>query len=67
MRTGRAFELDDLTVLFELDLAEPADKSDIEAIEGILARLRAANDMVHDDSRWSPVRPALRLVPRASS
>jgi hypothetical protein len=67
MRTGRAFELDDLTLLFELDLAEPADKSDIEAIEGILARLRAANDMVPDDSRWSPVRPALRLVPRASS
>jgi hypothetical protein len=67
MRTGRAFELDDLTVLFGLDLAEPADKSDIEAIEGILVRLRAANNMVDDDSQWSPVRPALRLVPRASS
>jgi hypothetical protein len=67
MRTGRAFELDDLTVLFGLDLAEPADQGDIEAIEGILVRLRAANNMVPDDGRWNPVRPALRLVPRASS
>jgi hypothetical protein len=43
MRTGRAFELDDLTALFGLDLSEPDDKSDIAAIESILVRLRAVD------------------------
>jgi hypothetical protein len=67
MRTGRAFELDDLTVLFDLDLSEPDDKSDIEAIESILVRLRAVDRLMPAESQWSRDRPALRLVPDASS
>lgn len=63
MRTGRAFELDDLTALFGLDLSEPDDKSDIAAIESILVRLRAVDRPMPADSRWSRDQPALRLVP----
>ena len=38
MKTGRAFELSDLTVLLELDLGEPSDAGDIEAIDASWTR-----------------------------
>jgi hypothetical protein len=61
----RAFELDDLIVLLGLDLAEPSDRADIEAIEAILDRRRADGWSTPDgDDR--PGR-ALYLVPDASS
>jgi hypothetical protein len=43
MKTAPAFELSDLTVLLGLDLGEPTDAGDIEAIDVILERRRAAN------------------------
>jgi hypothetical protein len=65
MTVDRAFELDDLTVLLGLDLADPDDRADIEAIEAVLDRRRTDG--------WSapagPERsgPALRLVPDVPS
>ncbi len=67
MKTGPAFELDDLTVLLGLDLAEPADQGDIEAIDAILDRRRAADSAMPEDRRWSRHRTTLHLVPNASS
>jgi hypothetical protein len=64
MNNDRAFEFDDLLVLLTLDPAEPADESDIEAIDEILARRRSSN--VSDKHR-SHERTALRLVPDAPS
>ena len=61
MTTDRAFEFEDLAVLLDLDLGDPADLADIEAIEAILDRRRLGG--------WSapaaPDRraPALHLVP----
>ena len=66
MKTGPAFELSDLTVLLGLDLGEPTDAGDIEAIDVILERRRAANIPVPADSRASRHRATLYLVPNAS-
>lgn len=65
MRTGRAFELNDLTVLLELDLSEPSDAGDIEAIDAILTRRRTDRAMP-TDSRSGGHRRTLRLVPNVS-
>jgi hypothetical protein len=67
MKTGPAFELSDLTVLLGLDLGEPTDAGDIEAIDVILERRRAANIPVPADRRASRHRTTLYLVPNASS
>jgi hypothetical protein len=67
MRTGPAFELSDLTVLLGLDLGEPTDAGDIEAIDVILERRRAANIPVPADRGASRHRTTLYLVPNASS
>jgi hypothetical protein len=67
MKTGPAFELSDLTVLLGLDLGEPTDAGDIEAIDVILERRRAANIPVPEDRRASQHRTTLYLVPNASS
>ena len=66
MKTGPAFELSDLTVLLGLDLGEPTDAGDIEAIDVILER-RATNIPVPADRRASQHRTTLYLVPNASS
>jgi hypothetical protein len=67
MKIGPAFELSDLTVLLGLDLGEPTDAGDIEAIDVILERRRAANIQVPADGRASRHRTTLYLVPNASS
>jgi hypothetical protein len=67
MKTGPAFELSDLTVLLGLDLGEPTDAGDIEAIDSILERRRGANIPVPTDHRPSQHRTTLYLVPNASS
>lgn len=64
MNNGRAFEFDDLTVLLGLDLAEPADQADIEAIDDILARRRAT--ISGSDHKYRHRAP-LRLVPDTTS
>jgi hypothetical protein len=63
MNTVPAFELGDLTVLLGLDLAEPSDQSDIEAIEAVLERRRAADSSMSPDRRERPQRAPLYLVP----
>jgi hypothetical protein len=60
----RAFEFDDLTLLLGLDLTDPADLIDIEAIDAILARRRDAIP-IRDHRHRN--RPTLRLVPDVSS
>jgi hypothetical protein len=67
MKTGPAFELSDLTVLLGLDLGEPTDAGDIEAIDAILERRRGANIPAPTDRRASQHRTTLYLVPNASS
>ena len=64
MNNDRAFEFDDLTILLDLDPADPADESDIEAIDEILARRRAA--IVTGEQRPRQ-RAILHLVPDAPS
>ena len=61
MTAERAFELDDLTVLLGLDLDEPDDQADIEAIEAVLDRRRTGGRSAPPgtDRPW----PALHLVP----
>jgi hypothetical protein len=43
MKPDYAFEFKDLTVLLGLELTEPADLADVEAITAILNRHRAAH------------------------
>lgn len=64
MTAGRAFEFTDLTVLLALDLDEPADRADIEAIEAILDRRRTRGPSPHRGDRPGP---ALHLVPDGPS
>jgi hypothetical protein len=62
MKPDYAFEFKDLTVLLGLELTEPADHADIEAITTILNRRRAAHTSQPAEHRdWH--RPSLRLVP----
>ena len=63
MNTSPAFELSDLPVLLGLDLAEPADQSDIEAIEVILERRRAADSSMCPHRHEISHRAPLYLVP----
>lgn len=60
----RAFAFADLTLLLGLDLTDPADSIDIEAIDAILARRRDPIP-VNDHGRRN--RTTLRLVPDVSS
>jgi hypothetical protein len=64
MTADRAFELDDLTVLLGLDLGDPADRADIEAIEAVLDRRRADGWSAPGPDRSGP---ALHLVPDGPS
>lgn len=61
MTSDRAFEFDDLAVLLDLDLGEPSDLADIEAIEAILDRRRVGVWCPPD--RPARTGPTLRLVP----
>lgn len=63
-KDDRAFEFDDLTPLLGLDLTDPADLIDIEAIDAILARRR---DSLPIRDHGHRNRPTLRLVPDVSS
>ncbi|TQM15674.1 hypothetical protein [Pseudonocardia kunmingensis] len=59
MNNDRAFDFDDLILLLALDPTDPADESDIEAIDEILARRRAS---AVTGERRPQQRSALRLV-----
>ncbi len=59
-----AFAFDDLTLLLGLDLTDPADRIDIEAIDAILARRRDPIPVTDHEPRN---RTTLRLVPDVSS
>ena len=62
MKPDYAFEFKDLTVLLGLELTEPADHADIEAINTILNRRRAAHtSQPAEQGDWH--RPTLHLVP----
>jgi hypothetical protein len=63
MTSGHAFEFTDLAVLLALDLDEPADLADIEAVEAILDRRRASPAPHRGDRPY----PALHLVPDGPS
>jgi hypothetical protein len=62
MKSGYAFEFKDLTVLLGLELTEPADHADIEAINTILNRRRAAHASRRVE-QGDGHRPTLHLVP----
>jgi hypothetical protein len=57
-----AFEFKDLAVLLGLELTEPADHADIEAINTILNRRRAAHTS-QPAGQGDRHRPTLHLVP----
>ena len=62
MMTDYAFEFKDLAVLLGLELTEPADHADIEAINTVLNRRRAAHtSQPVEQGDWH--RPTLHLVP----
>ena len=65
MTPDPAFELDDLMVLLDLDLSDPADQADIEAIEAVLERRRAGSRSTSDGRGGHG--PTLRLVPDTPS
>jgi hypothetical protein len=65
MNPRHAFQPTDLTTLLDLDLAEPADQADIEAIQDILLR-RSAIDItepLQEKRLRAHSRPTLHLVP----
>jgi hypothetical protein len=64
MTTDRAFDFDDLIVLLDLDLGEPTDRADIEAIESVLDRRRTGGWSAPGPDRPGP---ALHLVPDSLS
>jgi len=57
-----AFEFKDLAVLLGLELTEPADHADIDALNAILDRRRAAHTSQPAGQRHRH-RPTLHLVP----
>jgi hypothetical protein len=65
MMPDPAFELDDLMVLLDLDLSDPADQADIEAVEAVLERRRTGG-AIPSEGRGRPG-PTLRLVPDSPS
>jgi hypothetical protein len=62
MMSDYAFEFKDLAVLLGLELIEPADHADIEAINTILDRRRAAHTS-QPVEQGDCHRPTLHLVP----
>jgi hypothetical protein len=62
MKPDYAFEFKDLAVLLTLELTEPADHADIEAITTILDRRHGAHTS-QPAEQGDRHRPALRLVP----
>jgi len=62
MKPDYAFEFKDLAVLLGLDLTEPADQADIEAISTILDR-RCAAHTSQPAEQGDRYRPTLHLVP----
>ena len=62
MKSDYAFEFKDLAVLLGLDLTEPADHADIDAISTILDRRRAAHTS-QPAGQGDRYRPTLHLVP----
>jgi len=68
MSMGYAFQFQDLTVLLGLDLGDPDDHADIDAISEILARRRATSSEPRGDrQRRSRHRTPLHLVPSPPS
>ena len=65
MSPDYAFEFKDLAVLLGLELTEPADHADIDAINAILDRRRAAHTSQPAGQRERR-RPTLHLVPGCS-
>ena len=62
MKPDYAFQFKDLAVLLGLDLTEPADHADIDAINTILDRRCAAHtSQPAEQGDW--YRPTLHLVP----
>ena len=63
-----AFQFQDLTVLLGLELGEPDDHADIDAINEILARRHATCSATSSDhQRYGQNRTPLRLVPNSPS
>ena len=62
MNPDYAFEFKDLAVLLGLELTKPADHADIDAINAILDRRRAAHTSQPAGQR-ERCRPTLHLVP----
>ena len=68
MTPDPAFELDDLMVLLDLDLSDPADQADIEAVEAVLERRRTGSRPTTDGrGAWTDAAPGPRqpLLSRA--
>lgn len=65
MRSRYAFVSSDLTVLLDLDLAEPADHVDIEVIQEILLRrsMISSDKPIDASLKRFRNRPTLHLVP----
>lgn len=65
MRSRYAFVSSDLTVLLDLDLAEPADHVDIEVIQEILLRrtMTSSDEPIDASLERFRTRPTLHLVP----
>jgi hypothetical protein len=68
MKPDYAFQSNDLAVLLVLDLSEPADRADIDAIDAVLTRRRATCSAgPAEDERWGQNRTPLHLVPDNTS
>jgi hypothetical protein len=63
MKTNSAFQFNDLAVLLGLQLDEPTDQADIDAINAVLTRRCAAPSAEPaDDQRFGQNRTPLHLV-----
>ena len=62
MKPDYAFHFNDLAVLLGLDLTEPADHADIDAISAVLGRRLAARTS-QPPEQGDRYRPTLHLVP----
>lgn len=63
MRSRFAFVPDDLASLLTLDVAEPGDVADIDAVYEILLRRSGGATGPEPEPDWAPRRPGLHVVP----